>query len=58
MTDVTKTAHDSIEAVFGDTSVSLETTLERLDNLRDLITERMECVQDDLKLRQDESGGA
>lgn len=44
-----KAALNAIERLFSDTSVSQEKTLESLDELRDDINVKMECIKTDLK---------
>lgn len=51
-----KEALDAINKVFSDTSVSQETTMDTLRELRDDIEMKMECIRVDLKLKRSECG--
>ncbi|TAK59477.1 hypothetical protein [Methylobacter sp.] len=52
VSDVEQAATDAIDAVFSDTSVSPDETLERLKELRSDIEMKMHCLEQDIKAKQ------
>ncbi len=46
------TAKEAVEAFFGDTDVSPETTLEGLEELQSIIDGHVESIQSDIKSRK------
>ena len=46
-------AHDAIRGLHGDTSVSLEKTLESLEYLREGLDILIEAVREDIKMKGD-----
>jgi uncharacterized protein Yka (UPF0111/DUF47 family) len=52
-----KAAEAAIEAVFSNTSVSQEETLQDLDDLADQIDMKRECIRRDLRREKEKLGG-
>lgn len=48
MNDKKQQALDAIDELFGDTSVSATTTLENLEEIRDEVESKIECIKADL----------
>lgn len=52
--DLKQRAIDAIDKLFGDTSVSVETTLDRMEELRSHIDINIQTLKDDIKAQEEE----